>query len=950
MVVTTLAWLLASATGAAPFETDWCKVVSPAHSAGAPHAGGLGFGTKKLLFYRLRFPGETTDLLSARDADAVMQTVGAVFDRISYGQFELQWTVTPSLVLPRPREEYGSDGHELLAADARALALGAGYDWQESQFDVFQHRRLPGTFYAGIANLGGRGVWIVHEALAVDYPRLVVHELGHNLGLPHANLHYTGNPMFSHPGATVYGMYGTPPFPSNVGAFTNITRFDSASVVGQHDVRTASLNLEYGDPFDIMGSDPIHRGYSAPYRKRLNWLADSNIATATVDGLFRLYAVDAGRLQDRRAYAVRVDRDLTGHSFDGKCRHYWLQHHGALTTNMNLSEGVQLRWEPSEALLKSQYVATSPATVDPFDPATRLLRLGRTFTDPLAQLHFTPVAAGGLGDDRWIEVQIRFGPFPSNLPPTLFLTATTTNAVPGSEITFTATASDPDGHVLHFFWDFGDGTFTNGNAVVTHGYSGASAAAVVRCEASDGQGGVASRHLLVSLGQQPARITGHVRDPAGRPLAHVQVHNGKVDMFSGTQPELVTTDTDSSGSFTLLVAENRPVYPGVFAYGYRVARPAPGLEVTLPAGVSTNVDFILEPLPQLRLSFNPSVAAEGNSNVWLMLTRTGPADEALDVVLHYGGTTDWSDLDGLPMSYQLAMPAGMTELEVPLKVNRDIAVEGLETLVVTAFPPRSMVRGVVTEGVTNWVTFHHPGWELRPLPGDPAWFMTEPQWAVSAEATATLTIEDTTPPDLPRVSVLAGFTQPKEHPPTAGCFSIVREGNTNQALEVECSFSEGQAINGVDFVRVPEIVLMAPGVTNVAVSILPLDDGVPEGPEAVELLLPQPPDFRYGVVQPRARLIIEDSPMAVHRLDFAWRFGGDRVLAIYGNLGQTSFVESSTNLTDWEPFTTILLQWQPTTVFIPPFWSEPMRFYRSRLITDTNSSPTRSPFPPPRPE
>jgi hypothetical protein len=118
----------------------------------------------------------------------------------------------------------------------------------------------------------------------------------------------------------------------------------------------------------------------------------------------------------------------------------------------------------------------------------------------------------------------------------------------------------------------------------------------------------------------------------------------------------------------------------------------------------------------------------------------------------------------------------------------------------------------------------------------------------------------------------------------------------------------------------------------------------------VELVLPQPPDFRYGVVQPRARLIIEDSSMAVHRLDFAWRLGGDRVLAVYGNLGQTSLVESSTNLTHWEPFTTLLLQWQPTTVYIPPFWTEPMRFYRSRLITDTNAGLTRARFPRPWPK
>jgi hypothetical protein len=552
----------------ASLNPAWCQVVTSSVAwAAQPLSPPQTHGTNKALFYRLRFPGDTNDLLSARDADQVMQTAAAAFARISYGQFQLTWIITPSLVLPRTPEEYGSAGHEWLARDARALALAAGYDWQEFQFDIFQHRRLPGTFYAAIANLGGRGVWIVDEGPA-NCPHLVLHELGHNLGLPHANLHHTGNPMLSHPGAATYGLYGSPPFPSNVGAFTNITRFDSASMVGQHDVRTASLNGEYGDPFDIMGSDRIHRGYGAPYCRRLHWLTDSNVITAARDGVFRIHAVDSAELRAGRAYAVRVDRDLTGHSLDGERRHYWLQHHGALATNVDLAEGIQLRWEPTGALLNSQYVDPSPAMVDAFDPTTHLLRLGRTFTDPLAQLHFTPVAAGGQGDDRWFDVEVRFGPFPANRPPALLLSSSATNVPSGPEVTFTAAASDPDGDALHYFWNLGDGTFSNGAAVVTHRFSNLDAGAVVRCEVSDGRGGTASRHLLAGLGPRLARMTGHVRDQAGHPLAGAQVHNGSLDMFSLPQTPFATTETDSTGSYTLLVEENQPVRPGAFAYGH----------------------------------------------------------------------------------------------------------------------------------------------------------------------------------------------------------------------------------------------------------------------------------------------------------------------------------------------------------------------------------------------
>jgi len=365
------------APSAQSVEPSWCRVCEPPSALHPGFAGLESLGARKVLYYRLRFPGETNDILTGTEIDWVMQNANETFQRLSYGQFQLQWTITPSLTLPHPRDRYGPNGHELLATDARARALSAGLNWQEFDYDIFQHRRLPGTFYAGIGNIGGRGVWLVLEALPPGFPHLVVHELGHNLGLPHANSHHTGNPFFSHPGAIPFGIYGTPPFPSNVGAFADITRFDPASVAGQPDVRTASINFEYGDPFDVMGNNNLHGGYNAAYRRRLNWLTDSNVATAATSGVFRIYAVDAGSLSAGRAYALRVERTLTGRGTDGAARRYWIQHHGALKTNSDLNVGVQLRWEPDGNFLQSQYVDSTPGKAD-YRPQTRFLRPGRT--------------------------------------------------------------------------------------------------------------------------------------------------------------------------------------------------------------------------------------------------------------------------------------------------------------------------------------------------------------------------------------------------------------------------------------------------------------------------------------------------------------------------------------------------------------------------------------------
>jgi hypothetical protein len=63
-------------------------------------------------------------------------------------------------------------------------------------------------------------------------------------------------------------------------------------------------------------------------------------------------------------------------------------------------------------------------------------------------------------------------------------------------------------------------------------------------------------------------------------------------------------------------------------------------------------------------------------------------------------------------------------------------------LFVTVLTPRQEFREVVTDGATNRVTFHHPGWELRPYRNGTAWFMTEPLYCVSSESAFIAQVEN----------------------------------------------------------------------------------------------------------------------------------------------------------------------------------------------------------------
>lgn len=74
----------------------------------------------------------------------------------------------------------------------------------------------------------------------------------------------------------------------------------------------------------------------------------------------------------------------------------------------------------------------------------------------------TVVYPGGLG-----------APTVVNNPPTATFTASDTNPAIGSLVTFTATASDPDGDALSYSWDFGDGVVSTAGATVSHSYGAA---------------------------------------------------------------------------------------------------------------------------------------------------------------------------------------------------------------------------------------------------------------------------------------------------------------------------------------------------------------------------------------------------------------------------------------------------------------------------------------------
>ena len=412
-------------------------------------------GKKSVLFIRVDFSDREGNPLNDKAAKFEMDRTDEFLRDNSYGKLSIETTLVPGVLrMPQTVEWYQEDpdvrDDELLRHGREAAReLHAKYHHRDYDFYIVAFTRIFDG-WAGKAFVNSTGMWI-NGGFSNE---TIQHELGHNLGLYHANAWIP-------------------------------TQDDDPIGPGEHD--------EYGDPYDNMGNYSPYGHFNVYFKNYLSWIPDSDVKSVSRTGTYRVKA------HDHREAGAGV-RALKVRKNSG--RDYWVS-----VRQWSVDNEIMLRWglksgnwmSGDGALLLDMTPATR-VEVDRKQPSDHSLKVGETFYDGSRRVSVTPVAKGGEGKSLWVDLRVVFGTSSGNRAPSVHVANPPGSVSVGEAFTLTAEGSDSDGDELFYIWEFGDGSEPAYGKTVSHTYFlGAGSTFEVTCTAVDGLGGTAATTAGISV-------------------------------------------------------------------------------------------------------------------------------------------------------------------------------------------------------------------------------------------------------------------------------------------------------------------------------------------------------------------------------------------------------------------------------------------------------------------
>ncbi len=336
-------------------------------------------GAKPLLVIRVDFSDVPGEPITVPTAQSVLDSgANPFFDSMSYGQTSLVTTVSAKIYrMPQTASFYAlTDGNDLqLHTDARSAASAdytvLNYERVIVVFANLGTSRFAGSqmTYGGQGTVGGSKIWINGSA-SFTMPT-VSHELGHTYGLLHANLWKVtdGNP-----------------------------------------ISPAGVSLEYGDPFDDLGSSAItgvtrdsRHHFNPWFKNRLGWLPNRAVTDVTTSGVYRVFRYDSKNASADQPLALRIFRDGV--------RSYWIGLRQNFDTSAPTANDAYVIWGFNSGQQSALLDLRTPG-VTATDAA---LPIGTTFSDPGYGITIKPVARGGAEPAQWLDVEITVPAAQSNV-------------------------------------------------------------------------------------------------------------------------------------------------------------------------------------------------------------------------------------------------------------------------------------------------------------------------------------------------------------------------------------------------------------------------------------------------------------------------------------------------------------------------------------------------------